>query len=742
MKPLDLALSYQAINWPVFPCRNADEVDETTGEIYAAKSPLIPSGFRGATRIARLVKEFWSRNPEAMIGVPTGRDIGAWVLDIDKKTRDDGSVIDGFDTLAEYEAEYGALPATRCVVTPRGGKHYYFKNVEGIRNRGNLGAGCDVRGEGGYVIAAGSVMADGRAYVWEDESAPIAEAPQWLIDLVRPPKYEPVPYTHAPGGNVPYVERAVELELNALSQTPQGGRGEALNRAAFNIGTLVGAGGIDRAEAEHGLMQAATANGVLAKDGERETRAKIKRGLESGIRQPRQIPDREGYDDTPRMDFSRLIANAGKRQEVESVNDAIDAAVEMVVASGAVNVTERDDSVERMAEKTEMLPSGTPQAIHATAFNWIEPHDLPRREFVYGTHLIRKYVSVTVSPGGIGKTSLTIAESLAMITGRPLLGTKPVHPLKVWLFNAEDPRDEMDRRIMAAAKHHGLRPNDLAGRLYLDTGREQELVIATDKKNGVVINVPVIAAIISVIKEHCIDVMILDPFVSTHGVSENDNGAIDKVAKTWARIADECNCAIELIHHVKKVDGREVNIDDARGAVALLGAARSVRVLNRMTEDQAAKANVKEGRNSYFQVTRGKANMSPNVGDGEWRHLENVGLGNGRGIQAPQDHVGVVTEWHWPTAEDVLQELPDDTFGNVCNLLDSGSYRESIQAGDWAGLAVCRVLGLDPDDDGARSRAKTLIRIWKDEGLLGVTRMKDTRGVERPYLKSAGWRAP
>lgn len=731
--PTTLAVSLIKRGIPVFPCRAADEIDETTGEIYCAKSPLTSNGLSGATKIERLVRELFKRHDTALVGTPTGRAMGAFVVDIDVKVLDDGGTIDGFIALAALEKEHGKLPVTRTARTPRGGKHYYFNMIDGLRNTsGRIGAGIDTRGEGGFVIAPGSVMADGRAYVWEDESAPIADAPQWLIDLVKPPKYEPVPYTHAPGGNAPYVERAVELELNELASTPQGGRGEALNRAAFNVGTLVGAGALDRGNAESGLMQAAMANGVLAKDGERETRAKIKRGLEAGIRQPRQIPESDyQQDDTPRMDFSRLIANAVKRKEAAtvneaaSVNDAVDAAVDMA-----------DDA------PSEAASAEKPDAIHATAFNWIDPRDLPRREFLYGTHLIRKYVSVTVSPGGIGKTSLTIAEALAMITGRPLLGTRANCPLKVWLFNAEDPRDEMDRRIMAAAKHHGLKPDDLAGRLYLDTGREQELIIATDRKNGVVINVPVVAAIIKAIKENGIDVMILDPFVSTHGVSENDNGAIDKVAKTWARIADECNCAIELIHHVKKVDGREVNIDDSRGAVALVGAARSVRVLNRMTEEQAAKANIKEGRNRYFQVTRGKANMSPNVGDGEWRHLENVGLGNGRGIQSPQDHVGVVIEWHWPTAEDVLQELPDDTFGNVCNLLDNGSYRESIQAGDWAGIAVCRVLGLDPGDDGAKARAKTLIRIWKDEGQLEAVRMKDARGVERPYLKSAGWRAP
>lgn len=44
----------------------------------------------------------------------------------------------------------------------------------------------------------------------------------------------------------------------------------------------------------------------------------------------------------------------------------------------------------------------------------------------------------------------------------------------------------------------------------------------------------------------------VDPFVSSHAVNENGNNAIDAVVKTWARIAKECNCAVDLVHHSRK----------------------------------------------------------------------------------------------------------------------------------------------------------------------------------------------
>jgi hypothetical protein len=187
--PLDLALFYISNSWPVFPCRNADEVtdeyDHETGEVvvYKAKTPLLSNGFKSATLSERIVRELWSRTPNAAVGIPTGAKTNVFVLDIDVK-----SGINGFDWLREQERIHGDLPKTATVSTPSGGAHYYFKYVDGTRNRGTLGEGADLRSEGGYVLAPGSVMAGGKSYEWLDhdgDSIPsIADAPQWLLDLV------------------------------------------------------------------------------------------------------------------------------------------------------------------------------------------------------------------------------------------------------------------------------------------------------------------------------------------------------------------------------------------------------------------------------------------------------------------------------------------------------------------------------------------------------------------------------
>ena len=104
--------------------------------------------------------------------------------------------------------------------------------------------------------------------------------------------------------------------------------------------------------------------------------------------------------------------------------------------------------------------------------------------------------------------------------------------------------------------------------------------------------------------------MIVDPFVASHRVVENDNPAIELVAATWAEIADVTGCGIELVHHARKTGGADITVEDGRGGSALLAKVRSARVLNSMSEADAAKAGV-ENRRSFFRVENGKANMTP-----------------------------------------------------------------------------------------------------------------------------------
>lgn len=719
-KPLELAQHYVGQGWPVFPCRSHAEehVDQATGEIITLgeKTPLTPNGFKGATRFPRIIERWWSDWPDAAVGLPTGEKTGFFALDIDNKP----GGANGFDWLSEMEAEHGPLPDTARVTSPNGGLHIYFKYVVGTRNRGALGAGVDIRSEGGYVLAAGSTMANGRSYKWETDTREIADAPAWLLDLLLP-KSAPAhtQYGLSAATNNAYVDAAVDRELSDLAGAPMGSRNNALNDAAFSIGTIVGAGALGEAEARALLQDVARGWG---RDWSRCCKT-IENGLKAGIQNPRHIPEPEFpvQDNTRLVDITRMIQRGlekGRLREQAAKVDA-DLTVQEDMPQNGTDIPEQE--VVSLTGDIEPVNDNVPQSpITATAFKWIDPKTLPRREFAYGSHFIRKYVSVTVSPGGLGKTSASIAEGLAMVSGRALLGIKPPKRLRTWIFNAEDPRDEMERRIMAACIHYNLKPADLEGHLFLDSGREQELVVAIeDKKAGVRIQQPIVEAVVEQIERYGIDVMIVDPFVSTHGVNENDNGAIDKVAKLWAQIADYTNCSIDIVHHLRKVADREATVEDARGAVSLIGAARSVRVLNRMSEEQAGEAGIdKADRFGYFYATYGKSNLTPLSHKAEWRHLVSTPLGNGTGLAQPQDFAPVVTEWQWPSAEEVAGDLTEDQRASILAAVSASDYKKSPKAKNWVGSAVAYAVGLDLDDSVQRKRAASLVTALMREGAL------------------------
>jgi hypothetical protein len=319
-----------------------------------------------------------------------------------------------------------------------------------------------------------------------------------------------------------------------------------------------------------------------------------------------------------------------------------------------------------------------------------------------------------------------------MVSGRNLLGDTIPAPLRVWILNLEDPRDELERRITATMLHHSIQPEDVAGKLFVDSGRERGLCTATQGREGVQINVPEVEALITEIKARGIDVLIVDPFVSSHRVSENDNGAIDVVAKEWGRVAERCNIAIDLVHHTRKLGGEEASSENSRGAVSLLGAARSARVLNRMSDAQKADAGVSDDPLTYFSVDRDKANLAP-AGKRVWRRMVSVNLPNG-------DSVGVTEAWEWP-----------DDFDGV-KVKDLLAVQKAIQAAwdndqpprasnqaktDWAGLIVAETLGLDAARD--RARITRMIKTWQANGALREIQHEDSKRNKRPYLEVGEW---
>ncbi len=142
---------------PVFPCK-------------PDKAPYTPRGFKDATTNPGRVTALWNRYGGEKIGMPTGNTSGISVVDVDR-----------LEALEELPPELRQeLRETLTIRTPSGGVHYYFNHVDGITNRtGQLPAGIDIRGEGGYAIVPPS-----EGYTVEHR-APIADAPEQLLETLR-----------------------------------------------------------------------------------------------------------------------------------------------------------------------------------------------------------------------------------------------------------------------------------------------------------------------------------------------------------------------------------------------------------------------------------------------------------------------------------------------------------------------------------------------------------------------------
>lgn len=149
------------------------------------KHPIPYNGSTAGTTDPEQIKKWWSQWPNANIGIVTGKISNLFVVDVDPRH-------DGDATLASVEAKNGELPKTVETVTGSGGRHILFRHPGGaVRNdsRGHLlGAGIDIRGEGGFIVAPGSRHACGGSYEWELEHHPseidVVDAPSWLIEKV------------------------------------------------------------------------------------------------------------------------------------------------------------------------------------------------------------------------------------------------------------------------------------------------------------------------------------------------------------------------------------------------------------------------------------------------------------------------------------------------------------------------------------------------------------------------------
>jgi hypothetical protein len=250
---LTAAAEYAALGWRVVPLHWV-RTSPTVVRCSCGKSdcgspgkhPLTANGLKDASSDGSQLAAWWSEWPAANIGIATGAASGIVVIDVDPR---DG----GNDSLGELCDAHGQLPETVEAGTGGGGLHLYFRHPgTTIRNSaGKLGVGIDVRGDGGYVVAAPSIHVSRSRYRWLPECEPredrLAAMPDWLVALLR----EPAPKPPAPmsiGGD----DAGRHWLGKALARAGMGGRNDRGHWLACQLrDNGIGLGEAERLMAEY-----------------------------------------------------------------------------------------------------------------------------------------------------------------------------------------------------------------------------------------------------------------------------------------------------------------------------------------------------------------------------------------------------------------------------------------------------------------------------------------------------------
>ena len=258
-KVLELAAS----GLPVFPCA-------------ANKTPMKDSGgFKDATTDPEELKALFKRYPGRLIGVPTGALSGIDALDIDSVKHPEAG---------DWLRLWGPIE-TRTHRTRSGGSHLLFEHEPGLVSHQSYPVpGVDVRADGGYVIwwpAAGLDILD----------LPVTRWPDKLLAALRKPAPTPAQCAPLRTTSLSYSAHAIAKACQSILNAPNGLQAATLNREAFCLGTLVGAGRADQDVVLRALRE--TGRRMLNYDDQKPWRPDqidkiVDAGFRAGVQRPRR----------------------------------------------------------------------------------------------------------------------------------------------------------------------------------------------------------------------------------------------------------------------------------------------------------------------------------------------------------------------------------------------------------------------------------------------------------------------
>jgi hypothetical protein len=244
---------------------------------------------------------------------------------------------------------------------------------------------------------------------------------------------------------------------------------------------------------------------------------------------------------------------------------------------------------------------------------------------------------------------------VSLASGRDFLGFGIDRVRKVAVINNEETSDELERRIEATCVRFEVPFPSIAETLYLHSGIDAEkFIVANRGENDTVVIAPRAQELALFLRGAGIDLLVVDPFVQVHRVSENQNEEIEQVMMALRSICVDANCALHLVHHTRKPPAggahQAGDIFAVRGGGAIVGDAHFVFTLADMGDGDAETLGVVDAdRKKFIRLDDAKGKLAPPSG-ALWFKREGVTMPYG----LIGEEVGVLLPHSFEKADDPL----------------------------------------------------------------------------------------
>lgn len=517
------------------------------------KRPLVKGWQDKATNDARQIERWFTRWPDAMPGLPTGKLNGFAALDVDLKNGKDG-----FAGLRALGLDVDTLSPGQTF-TPTGGRHLQFKYEGQGNSAAGLPAGLDVRGEGGFVVAPGAINGKG---VYTGRLT--RELPAWPEALpirckaVEPGQGEPtgLPFhvirdalMACPNDGDAYASRDAWLHMVMAVHCETGGREEGReavhewSKQHHDYDAAHTDAAWDSCKADGGLT-----GWHVIREAERHD------WRDAAVTELRHMEALEDFDDLwDEMGWQPVYEDWGEN-ELDEIDEIV----------GSPHEQEAE-----------------PLFLPASA--WAGLPIPPRKWHVDGL-IPGNTVTILGGDGGTGKSLLALQLAVSTVTGTRWVNRGVDQPGKALVLSAEDDNEELHRRLSDICKSHDVPMSTLGKLLVRSMAGEDALLAVLDRKTNALKPTALYAEICNTIDRERPKLVIFDTLADLHAGNENDRAHGRQFIGMLRHLAIEYECAVVLLAH-PSLTGLNTGTGTS-GSTAWSNSVRSRLYLRRVKDDR------------------------------------------------------------------------------------------------------------------------------------------------------------